>query len=425
MKKLNLVLVTAISAATLAACGGGSSGTTSTGSDTSVAASAKLLGTLAVPNVVAGTSFTYDAGQVVDGKFYLTDRNNKGVDVYNTTYLTLDGIAQGSGSTAFAGQATKLDPTTGKQVADNDKTGPNSLQKIPGTNKLYVTDVNSVKVVDTNTLQVIKVIPISDANGAFTGNRTDGSCLDKVDNIFMAMNSTDNFITWIDANTDKVIARYDYNAAEYQDLGGLEVCAYDPNLKKFFVNNDGYRTALNGPGAPDGALDVFTLGSVQAAAATPSKQVAARVASYPVAGCNPNGLDLGPGNDIILACDPSGTDGAKLITLILDRSTGAEKARVPFGGSDLVSYDPVSNRYFLGSRHWQKAGVADSKLPFNPVLGIIDAAAPYAALTPVAAGSGAHTAVVDSVNGRVYVPFTPTSGSTDFAAGGIAVYSTK
>lgn len=409
MKKLNLVIAVTASAALLAACGGGSGGGSTSAS---VAASARLLGTIAVPNIApGGKTFTYDGGQVADGRFYLTDRNNKGVDVVDTTYLVPVGLVQGSGPTAFTGQAFFPDGR-----ANNDQTGPNSLQKIPGTNKLYVTDVNSVKVVDTTTLQVTKVIPINGPNGTPTGYRTDGSCLDKVDNIFMAMNSYDNFITWIDANTDKVIARYDYDPAT--NPAGLEVCAYDPNLQKFFVNNDGY------DGAPDGALDVFTLASVKAAAAAPLVPVV-RAASYPVAGCNPNGLDLGPGNDIILACDPSGgANGVPLITLILDRTTGAELARVKFGGSDLVSYDPVSNRYFLGSRHWQNAGVYNSTLPFNPVLGIIDAAT-RKALPPVPAGNGAHTAVVDSVNGRVFVPYTPTSSNPDFVNGGIAVYSTK
>ncbi len=234
----------------------------------------------------------------------------------------------------------------------------------------------------------------------------------------MAINSSDNFISWIDTKTDKVIARYDYDPATIGTFGGLEVCAYDPNLKKFFVNNDGHI------GAPDGALDVFTLKSVLDAAAQPTTQPVVRAATYPVAGCNPNGLDLGPGNDIILACDPSGTDGAPLITLILDRSNGTEKARIPFNGSDLASYDPANNRYFLGSRRWQNAGIANSKLPFNPILGIIDAAR-RKALPPIAAGNGAHTAVVDSVYGHVFVPFTATPGGADFANGGIAVYSTQ
>ena len=407
MKKINLILVAAVSSALLAACGGGSSGTASTSTGTSVAASARLLGTVALPGITPTTKFTYDGGQVVDadGRFYLTDRNAKGVDVIDTKYLTVVGQATGSGATAFTGQAVNPDGT-----ANNNQTGPNSLQKIPGTSKLYVTDVNSVKVVDTNTLQVIKVIPINDATGKPTGNRTDGSCLDAVHHIFMAMNSADNFITWINTDTDTVMTRYDYDPAG--GTAGLEVCAYVPSLGKFYVNNDGTNAH------PDGELDSFPIASVLAKAPVLLDQI-----NLP--GCFPNGLAVGPNNEAVIGCDAYGsTEGQPFITYIADLKTGTLFPAIKFGGSDLVSYDPVTNRYFLGSRNWQTGGKYAAALPKNPSLGIIDAAT-HQALPPVPAGSGAHTAVVDSANARVYVPYTPTSGSTDFANGGIAVYSTN
>ena len=137
-------------------------------------------------------------------------------------------------------------------------------------------------------------------------------------------------------------------------------------------------------------------------------------------------MDLGPGNDVIVACDPSasGIEGRPLITLILDRTTGAILSTIPFGGSDLVNYDPATNRYFLGSRNWQKGGLFDKALPKNPVLGIIDAAT-RKALPPVPAGKGAHSVVIDSANGHVFVPFAPTSGDPVFESGGIGVYSSR
>ena len=400
MKKLNLILVIAISAATLVACGEGSIGT-------ATKQTGALLGTLPVPNIASGINFTYDGGQVADGKFYLTDRNNKGVDVYDTATLLFIGTAQGIGALAFTGQAFNPDGS-----ANNDQTGPNSLQKIPGTNKLYVTDVNSVKVVDTNSLQVVKVIPIPGPTG-LTGNRTDGSCLDAEHHIFMGMNSTDSFITFINTDTDTIIARYDYDQAINPQ--GLEVCAYVPSLQKFFVNNDGNDINLNGQ------LDSFSLASVQAAKPVLDTPI-------PLADCNPNGLAVGPNNEAVIACDTSGQgvagEGKPLITMIADLANRKVAYTIPFGGSDLASYDPVTKRYFLGSRNWQAGGKVVMSLPKNPSLGIIDAVT-HKALTPVPAGKGAHTAVVDSSKAYVFVPFTPTSGSADFANGGIAVYSTN
>jgi hypothetical protein len=145
---------------------------------------------------------------------------------------------------------------------------------------------------------------------------------------------------------------------------------------------------------------------------------------FPLGKCNPNGLDLGPDNDIVVACDPSGTEGSKLITQILDRNSGKILATIPFGGSDLVSYDPGSKRYYLGSRNWQANGIATKAQPKNPVLGIIDAGS-RSLFAAVPAGTNDHGVTVDAANGQIYVPFTSTAGSADFASSGIAIYSIK
>lgn len=393
MKSTKLIVSLAASTAFLAGCGGGNH------DDSAGKNNPQFIGTIAVPNVTATSkTFSYDAGQIADGNLYLTDRNNKSVDVVNTSTNAF-ALITGSGATAFAGD--------GKTT---DQSGPNSVQRIPNTAKIYATDVSSVKVIDVSSRQVTGVINILDANGLKTGNRADGSCLDKEDNILMTMSSADNFVTWIDATTDKVINRFDFP----DHTAGLEVCVFDPVSKQFFVNNDA--TATN----PDGELDAFPVASVKAGA-TP---ILSR--RFPLPLCNPNGLDLGPGNDIIIACDASvsGVEGRPLITLILDRASGTILSKVPFGGSDLVAYDPVSNRYFLGSRNWQSGGVYSKTLPKNPVLGVIDAATRQA-LPPVAAGTGAHAVIVDSANKRVYVPYAPTAGSTSFATGGIGVYTTQ
>lgn len=392
MQKLGLFFVATASTALLASCGGSSN---------SAPDNPHYLGTISVPNVSASSkTFSYDAGQVVDGFLYLTDRNNKSVDVVDLKTETVVGQIIGTGVNAFTGD--------GKTP---DQSGPNSVQKISGTNKLYATDVSSVKVIDTSTGQVTKVIDILDANGLKTGNRADGSCFDKDDNIVMTMSSADNFVTWIDATTDKVINRFDFS----DGTAGLEVCVYDPVSKKFFVNNDATNTN------PDGELDSFTAASVKSGS-TPTLLAANR---FPLPNCNPNGLDLGPGNDIVVACDASasGVEGRPLITLILDRTNGAILATVPFGGSDLVNYDPATNRYFLGSRNWQSGGVYAKALPKNPSLGIIDAAT-RKALPPVPAGKGAHSVVINSANSQVFVPYAPTANDPIFASGGIGVYST-
>lgn len=394
MNQQGVIFLAAASALLMTACGGG-------GGSTNASDAPRYLSTISVPNISSSSpTFSYDAGQVVDGFLYLTDRNNRSVDIVDAKTLIFTGQVTGNGATAFTGD--------GKTP---DQSGPNSVQKIPGTNKLYATDVNSVKVIDTSTRQIIKVIDILDASGAKTGNRADGSCFDKDDNIFMTMSSADNFVTWIDASTDKVINRFDFP----DGTAGLEVCVYDPVAKKFFVNNDGTNTN------PDGELDSFAAASIRSGV-TPTLPNSNR---FPLPKCNPNGLELGPGNDIIVACDPSasGIEGRPLITLILDRTNGAILSTIPFGGSDLVNYDPATKRYFLGSRNWQNGGVYAKALPKNPSLGIIDALT-RKALPPIAAGKGAHSVIIDSANFRVFVPYAPTPNDFVFTDGGIGVYST-
>ena len=72
---------------------------------------------------------------------------------------------------------------------------------------------------------------------------------------------------------------------------------------------------------------------------------------------------LGPNNDVLIGCDPPAGD--PLITLIMDRASGAIRATVPFGGVDQVNYDPPSNRYFLPARHFVRGGTAAAS-GFNP-----------------------------------------------------------
>jgi hypothetical protein len=394
MQKRYFPLEATILSSVLVACGGG-------GGDNNTSGNPRYLSTISVPNVSEGsTTFSYDAGQVADGFLYLTDRNNRSVDVVDVKLRTVVGQIKGSGASVFTGDG----PTP-------DQSGPNSVQKIPGTNKLYATDVDSVKVIDTATRQVANVIDIVNATGAKTGHRADASCYDRDDNILMTVSSADNFVTWIDAMTDKVINRFDFP----DGTAGLEACVYDPASKKFFINNDA--TITN----PEGELDSFAADSLKSGV-PPTLPAANR---FPLPKCNPNGLDLGPGNDIIVACDPSvsGVEGRPLITLVLDRTNGAILSTIPFGGSDLVNYDPATNRYFLGSRNWQSGGVYAKNLPKNPSLGIIDANT-RKALTPLPAGRGAHSVVVDSANSQVFVPFAPTPGNPLFGSGGISVYST-
>ncbi|WP_321795140.1 hypothetical protein [Caballeronia sp. J97] len=384
MKKPWIVLLLAATAV-IAGCGGSDNPDSSSSStpSTPTPANSKLLTNIAVPNV-SSPPFSFDIGYVEAGRYYLTDRNNKAVDVVDTKSNTL--IAQITGSFAGVGAST-------------DASGPDGIVGITGTNTLYVGDVNSVKIVDTAALKTVKTIPVSNS-----GSRVDEGCYDPDDHLVMyaSPGETPPFVTFISTTTQSVVSKLTFTGSS-----GLEACTYDSTTKNFYINNDG--TSAH----PDGELDVITAKSVTAGTPVVSK-------AFPLDKCSPTGIALGPNNDVLVGCDPSA--GNPLITLILDRTTGAQLASVPFGGTDQVTYDPGSNRYFLPARHYVASGTAASS-GFSPQMGVIDGATRQL-LYKVPVGAGAHSVAVDSGLGQVYVPFQPGT-SAGFASGGISVFATK
>ena len=384
--KMPLIALLVAATAVIAGCGGGddsNSTQSSTTPSTTTPATSKLLTNIAVPNATS-PAFSFDIGYTEAGRYYLADRNNKAVDVVDTKSNTL--IAQITGSFTGAGAST-------------DASGPDGIVGITGTNTLYVGDVNSVKIVDTAALKTVNTIAISTS-----GSRVDEGCYDPDDHLvmFASPGETPPFATFISTTTQTVVSKLVFNGSS-----GLEACTYDSTTKNFYINNDG--TAAH----PDGELDVITAKSVTAGAPVVSK-------AFALDKCSPTGIALGPNSDVLVGCDP--TAGSPLITLILDRNTGAQLASVPFGGTDQVVYDPASNRYFLPARHYVANGTAASS-GFTPQMGVIDGATRQL-LYKVPVGAGAHSVAVDSGLGEVYVPFQA-STSTAFPNGGISVFATK
>jgi len=365
---------------------------------------------LTVPGVTG--AFTFDIGAVDNGHYYLADRTNKALDVYDSKTYQLLGQIKGTGATAFAGQIG----------TNNAISGPDGVVVIPGTNIVYVGDVGSVKVVDVSSMTVVKNIPLPPPGATTTTFRADEGCYDKDDNLIMMAHPEETnpspFLDFISTTTQARVA-----TLVLPDSGGLEACVYDSATKSFYFNNDG--TTAN----PNGELDVITAASVVAGAPVVSK-------SYGLGDCGPTGMDLGPGNDLVIGCDPSGAAsgapaGTPIVTLIVDKTNGNKLATVPIGGSDQVAYDKVSNRYFVAARRWQTGGVlipppAGGTLATNPSLGIIDAGS-RTLLTRLDAGNNDHSVAVDGAAHRVFVPHTTGSSSTTplFLTSGITIYSTE
>ena len=393
----------------VAGCGGGGP---SSGSPPVNQAAA----TVTVPGIGATSTFSFDLGVVVDGKYYLTDRNNKAVDVVDVTTLQLTQI-KGTGANAFTG----VGPSTGTS-------GPDGVNDITGTTLLYVGDVNSVRVVDRVSGTVQSTIKVGT-----TGTRADEGCYDADHHLYMisSPDADTPFASFINTNTNTVVATVPWVDTDGNAAGGNEQCQYDHASQSFLVNND--NTIAN----PHGEVDVIPVASILAlpAGSTANFLTLANLKRFPLGNCDPTGMDLGPGAEMAVVCRP-GAKGSRLTTIILNRNTGAVIATVPIGGGDQLGYDARTNRYYLAANRWHASGINDqgggcsAANPCTPVLGVIDATS-HAVVATYATGNNAHSVAVDPVRGFVFVPFSSdtkpagcaTCTANGFLSGGISVFA--
>jgi hypothetical protein len=378
---------------------------------------------IAVPTIAAGSAFSFDLGTVVNGKYYLTDRNNKAVDVVDTTALALTQI-KGTGANAFFGCA----PTANCVGANNGLSGPDGINSITGTNLIFVGDVNSVKVVDSVSGTVQSTITVG--SGGF---RADEGCYDADHHLYMISipDAPTTYAAFINTNTNTVVAKVQWIDTDGNPSGGNEQCQYDSTSQSFLVNNDA--TLAN----PHGEIDVFPAASILAlpAASTVNFLTVAGLKRFPLGNCDPTGLALGPGSDAAVECR-QGDKGVALTTLIVNRNTGAVVTTVPIGGGDQVAYDARTNRYYVAASRWHASGINDqgggcsAANPCTPVLAVIDAAS-RAIVGTYATGNNAHSVAVDPVRGLVFVPYSSSANpsgcgtcvANGFLSGGISVFA--
>jgi hypothetical protein len=423
---LGLILVATV---LLAGCGGGGSGG-GNGNQSGVG----LKTFISIPNVGPTTNYAFDISAVdtVKGRYYYTDRNNQAVqviDINTNTYIK-------SITGGFAGCNTG--PSC--NGANNDLSGPDGLVIIPGTTLIYVGDVNSVKIIDSQTDTVVNTIAI----GGHSGFRADEGCFDPDHNVFMINSPGESppFATFIDTTTQMIIATLKFTDPGTGLAGphaaGLEGCVYDHASASFLTNNDG--STAN----PHGEVDVIPAAFVLAG--TPANPVTLTLPVppagngfkiYPLGNCDPTGMDLGPGNDLGVMCR-QGTTGSLLTFQILDRTNGAALAVLNAGGGDQIAYDAATNRWFLSSSRMTatgKAGVGGActtAIPCTPQLIVVDGGTRQV-IANVTTANNAHSVAIDPVNHQAFLPISSAAApggcatcSTFFTQdGGVTVYSTR
>jgi hypothetical protein len=419
MRTQRIAGVAVLATLALAACNGGSDHSSS---------GPKVVSKIAIPNIGPTSNFSFDLGTVDPrtGLFYFTDRNNKSVDVIDVRSRSL--VRQIGG---FSGCNTG--PTCAG--ANNDKSGPNGVDVITGTPFIFVGDVNAVKVIDTTSNTVVKTISI----GGNSGLRADEGCFDPDHNLYMISSPAESppFATFIDTTTQQVVARVLFTDPGTGPSGpasaGLEACTYDHLTQSFYVNNDG--STAN----PRGELDVIPAAPILTG--TPGAPVTLTIPpvaagngwnAFPLGACDPTGLTLGPGTDILVSCR-QGTFGEPLTLEVLNRTTGQLLATINAGGADQIAYDPTTNRYYVAASRWTPNGTSSgascggTNAPCTPTLFIIDAATRQV-LHSLTTGNNAHSVAVDTADQLVFMPYSSAASPAgcincdDNPEGGVLVF---
>lgn len=282
-------------------------------------------------------------------RFYLADRGNgpglgRVVVIDTAQNQFLFNVPQTSAQIGFVGIVPA--PTPGCSAS-----GPNGVVAIPQKNQLYVGDGDStVKVIDLEAKAVIAVIN--------TGGkcRADELAYDPQDHIIMITNPNDkpNFVTFISADTQQVLGRYTYPAAQ----SGLEQPVWNPQTYRFLMSVP--------PVAPStqGSVDEFDPLTMK------------MTNSYKVT-CAPAGLALGPLQRVMTSCGDA-----------IDGRNGSLLGSAKLSSGDEIWFNPGDNRYYFGNAN---LGVIDAET--NQFIGYIT-------------DKGGHALAVDSNTNYIYAPVT-------------------
>jgi DNA-binding beta-propeller fold protein YncE len=324
------------------------------------AASLRQVATIPVPGLDS-----YDIGIVDHGKYYLTDRTNKAVDIFDTKTNKLVGRITG-----FVG------PGPG-----GPQGGPNGVLVIG--NQLWAGDGDStVKIADIKQGRVIQTISTGGKK------RADELAYDRKDNVFIIGNDAEEppFLTLISTKGQHPIVG---KVMMPRASDGLEQPVYYKGM--FYV------------AVPELDKDEHKGGI---AIIDPKK--AALVKIVEVANCRPQGLAEGRGTNLVVGCN-AGSKGSKIPPLFALFDTKAERL-IPvtdkFGGADMAAYDKKLGLYVAGGR----------EAPGGPSVGVVDAKT-NKWIENIPLPPNPHSVAVDNATGNIYVP----SGATGGSCGGCIV----
>ena len=184
----------------------------------------------------------------------------------------------------------------------------------------------------------------------------------------------------------------------YKDADGVEASIYDPKTGYFYINLTQVLTPAGTVDPNNGAVSVVDPRTMQ------------EVTRFSVTGCNGAGIDLAPGQKLLIGC--SLTNNSQIISAL----DGKKLSEIPqVSGSDQVWYNRGDGKFYLAARN-------NPKTAGGPVLGVIDAVTnKWVANIPTDAS--AHSVAADARTNHIYVPLDPIPTDPACTKGCIAVYA--
>lgn len=400
------------------------------------------------------TSFDISYVDNQAGVYLLADRSNSSVDLLDLNFNVVNVISPGNTSCSFfninsspycAFAGLRTDPNQG---AINDNSGPNGTMTVnnreiwagdaptfsgpitafPGCDSSTLTGLaacatgyytvddcdSSVKVIDIRTQQVTDVIS---TGGCF---RADEMAFDPADQIAVVANDAEqdignpDFVTLISTKSGhEIISQitFDGTNGTPNATGGIEQPLYDPNTGLFYV------------AVPSDGGTFVAPSSVGAVAVINPKHPFKVAKIFAVNNCTPNGLALGPDNELMLGCN------AKAPVQVINVLNGKLIASVPQlnGGCDEVWYNPGDN-HFLGAcsqgataSPYYVAGVIDADDNDLPHGGIVWDQNITTKPTSTS-GASPHSIAADAYTNRILVPLGNGNPLCGAATGCIAAF---
>jgi hypothetical protein len=334
---------------------------------------------------------------------YFADRSNAGIDVIDTQNLTFKRTIGGFVGVKLNGAGTAV---------NNNISGPDGVTT--HGRWLYAGDGDStLKVIDLNA-PTASAIKQSVSTGGTT--RLDEMALTTDGKLLIAANNAEDppFATLFSANGDDStshvarITKISVDASIVPAGAGLslEQPTWDPTTKRFYTsipiianNPSGCNYGQNpGPITCHGGMlvtDPFALSTPTATQGAFNSVTNTGV--VPLNACGPNGITVGPNDNLLLGCTP-GNNPSDTTTLVINAKTKYFANIGGITGSDEVWFNKGDNRYYLGA----------SKMIGGAELGVVDATSVLIEAIPQSGNS--HSVAADSKRNRIFVPqVAPTS----------------